>query len=289
MVIDFHTHTFPDKMAAATLDKLSGVSHLRPFTDGTAAGLAASMAQAGVDRSIVLPVATSPRQVPHINDAAAQLNRDWADAGLFSLGCIHPDYGDWRGELARVAGLGLKGIKLHPVYQGVSLDDPRYLRILDRAGELGLIVVTHTGIDVGYPDLNFCAPETARRAVDQVGPVRLVLAHMGGWKQWDHVAELLSGTSVYLDTSFSTGTMDALDDGYYRPEDLALRSGADFLALVRAFGAGRLLFGTDSPWTGQAESIAWLRALPGLTAPEREAILGGNAAALLGLEPGQTA
>ena len=247
------------------------------------------MAQAGVDRSIVLPVATSPRQVPHINDAAAQLNRDWADAGLFSLGCIHPDYGDWRGELARVAGLGLKGIKLHPVYQGVSLDDPRYLRILDRAGELGLIVVTHTGIDVGYPDLDFCAPETARRAVDQVGPVRLVLAHMGGWKQWDHVAELLSGTSVYLDTSFSTGTMDALDDGYYRPEDLALLSGADFLALVRAFGAGRLLFGTDSPWTGQAESIAWLRALPGLTAPEREAILGGNAASLLGLEPGQTA
>ena len=37
MVIDFHTHTYPDKMAAATLAKLSGVSHLRPFTDGTAA------------------------------------------------------------------------------------------------------------------------------------------------------------------------------------------------------------------------------------------------------------
>ena len=64
MVIDFHTHTYPDKMAAATLDKLSGVSHLRPFTDGTAAGLAASMAQAGVDRSIVLPVATSPGRSP---------------------------------------------------------------------------------------------------------------------------------------------------------------------------------------------------------------------------------
>ena len=36
MVIDFHTHTYPDKMAAATLAKLSGVSHLRPFTHGTA-------------------------------------------------------------------------------------------------------------------------------------------------------------------------------------------------------------------------------------------------------------
>ena len=288
MVTDFHTHAFPDGLAAAALEKLSGLGHIRPFTDGTAAGLSASMSRAGVDYSIVLLVATSPRQVPRINDSAAQLNQDWSDGGLFSFGCIHPDYEDWRAELARVAELGLKGLKLHPAYQEVSLDDPRYLRILDRAGELGLIVVTHTGIDVGYPDQDFCSPESARRAVDQVGPVRLVLAHMGGWKQWDHVAELLAGTSVYLDTSFSTGTMNALDDGYYCPEDLALLSGESFLALVRAFGVERILFGTDSPWTGQAESIAWLRALPGLTAPEREAILGGNAAALLGLKTGQS-
>ena len=283
MVIDIHTHTFPEQIAAATLEKLSGVSHLRPFTDGTAAGLAASMAQAGVDRSVVMPVATAPRQVPRLNDAAAQLNDTWGAAGLLSFGCIHPDFPDWRSELARAAALGLKGIKLHPVYQGVSLDDPRYLRILDRAGELGLVVLTHTGIDVGYPDQDLCSPEAARRAVDQAGPVRLILAHMGGWKQWEHVAELLAGTSVYLDTSFSTGTMAALDDGHYAPEDLALLDGASFLALVRAFGADRILYGTDSPWTGQAESLAWLRALPGLRPEEREAILGGNAAALLGL------
>ena len=286
MVIDFHTHTFPDKMAGAALDMLSGISRLRPLTDGTAAGLAASMARAGVDRSVVLPVATSPGQVPHVNDAAARLNQDWGKAGLLSFACIHPDYPDWRNELARAAGLGLRGIKLHPVYQRVPLDDPRYLRILDRAGELDLIAVTHTGIDVGYPDLDFCAPEAARRAVDQAGPVRLVLAHMGGWKQWEHVAELLAGTSVYLDTSFSTGAMALLDGGQEGPEALALLSGETFLALVRAFGARRILFGTDSPWTGQAESIAWLRDLPGLTPSERTAILGGNAAALLGLEAG---
>ena len=53
-------HTFPDKIAAATLDKLKHLSHTTPFSDGTAAGLAASMARAGVDRSVVMPVATQP-------------------------------------------------------------------------------------------------------------------------------------------------------------------------------------------------------------------------------------
>ena len=282
MVIDFHTHTYPDKMAAATLAKLSGVSHLRPFTDGTAAGLAASMAQAGVDRSIVLPVATSPRQVPHINDAAAQLNRDWADAGLFSLGCIHPDYGDWQGELARVAGLGLKGIKLHPQYQDTDFDDPRYLRILDRCGELGLVVLTHAGLDIGMPGKDNCAPEMVARVLEQVGPVKLVLAHIGGWRQWDRVEALLPGTGVYLDTSFSLGEITPLDDGHYRPGDLPLLGREDFLRLVRRFGADRVLFGTDSPWDDQGAALARLQALP-LEPAELEAILGGNAKRLLGI------
>ena len=282
MVIDFHTHTYPDKMAAATLAKLSGVSHLRPFTDGTAAGLAASMAQAGVDRSIVLPVATSPRQVPHINDAAAQLNRDWADAGLFSLGCIHPDYGDWRGELARVAGLGLKGIKLHPVYQGVSLDDPRYLRILDRAGELGLVVLTHAGIDIGIPAPTYCDPEMVLRALEQVGPVTLILAHMGGWRQWDQVEALLPQSSVLLDTAFSYGDLTPLEGHPFSEDQLHMMEQEQFVRFVRKFGARRLLFGTDSPWGDQSADVASIRALP-LSPEERDAILGGNAQRLLGL------
>ncbi|MEI3141598.1 MAG: hypothetical protein V8S34_08785 [Lawsonibacter sp.] len=59
MIVDIHTHTFPQAIAAATIEKLAAMSHT-PFTDGSNAELAASMAQAGVDRSIVLPVATNP-------------------------------------------------------------------------------------------------------------------------------------------------------------------------------------------------------------------------------------
>ena len=282
MIIDIHTHTFPDKIAAATLDKLKHLSHTIPFTDGTAAGLAASMARAGVDRSVVMPVATSPRQVPHVNDASARMNELGAQTGLLSFGCMHPDFDGWKEELARVRDLGLKGIKLHPQYQDTDFDDPRYLRILDRCGELGLVVLTHAGLDIGMPGKDNCAPEMVARALEQVGPVKLVLAHMGGWRQWDRVEALLPGTGVYLDTSFSLGEITPLDDGHYRPEDLPLLDEAAFLRMVRRFGPDRILFGTDSPWDDQETALARLRALP-LEPAELEAILGGNAKRLLGI------
>lgn len=282
MIIDIHTHTFPDKIAAATLDKLKHLSHTIPFTDGTAAGLAASMARAGVDRSVVMPVATSPRQVPHVNDASARMNELGAQTGVLSFGCMHPDFDGWKEELARVRDLGLKGIKLHPQYQDTDFDDPRYLRILDRCGELGLVVLTHAGLDIGMPGKDNCAPEMVARVLAQVGPVKLVLAHMGGWRQWDRVEALLPGTGVYLDTSFSLGEITPLDDGHYRPGDLPLLDEAAFLRMVRRFGPDRILFGTDSPWDDQGAALARLRALP-LEKSELDAILGGNARKLLEL------
>ena len=54
------------------------------------------------------------------------------------------------------------------------------------------------------------------------------------------------------------------------------------MALVRAFGAQRVLFGSDSPWSSQKESLEWVKAQP-LTEEERTAILGGNAQKLLNL------
>lgn len=89
MIVDIHTHTFPQAIAAATIEKLAGMSHLSPFTHGSNADLAASMARAGVDRSIVLPVATNPAKVSHINDAAAKVNESYAQTGIFSFGCMH--------------------------------------------------------------------------------------------------------------------------------------------------------------------------------------------------------
>ena len=89
MVIDIHTHTFPDKIAAGAIAKLQASSHTIPFTDGTNAGLAASMARAGVDASLILPVATNPRQVRHVNDNAAQVNAQGGQTGLYSFCALY--------------------------------------------------------------------------------------------------------------------------------------------------------------------------------------------------------
>ena len=281
MIIDFHTHTFPPKIAASTLEKLSAMSHTLPFTDGTPEGLRASMGEAGVDLSVVLPVATAPRQVEHINDSSAAISENFREAGLLSFGCMPPDYEGWHEELARIKSLGLRGIKLHPVYQGVDFDDPRTLRILDRAGELGLIVVTHAGLDIGFPGVVRCSPEMVKNAVKQAGPVKLVLAHMGGWRCWDKVLELLPGLPVFIDTSFSTGRRTPIDS-HYSEEELQLLDSDGFMELVKAFGPGRVLFGSDSPWSSQRESLRWLRVQP-LSEDELSMITGGNAAGLLGM------
>ena len=277
MIVDFHTHTFPERIAAAALGKLQQASHTVAFTDATMTGLRASMQVAGVDCSVVLPVATNPTKVGSMNDLSVQLT---GQDGLVYFGCVHPDMENPEQELERIAALGLKGIKLHPVYQGVDIDDSRFIRILAKAGELGLVVVMHAGDDIGFPGVVRCAPEMTRRALQQAGPVKLICAHMGGWRNWERVADCLADTSAMIDTAFSLGSITPLEQGYYTPEQLTMLDGAGFCQLVRAFGSRRVVFGTDSPWADQAEGLRQFKTLP-LTDEEKEDILGGNAQRLL--------
>ena len=68
----------------------------------------------------------------------------------------------------------------------------------------------------------------------------------------------------------------------YTDAQLELLNPEQFCAIVRAFGAHRVLFGTDCPWGGQVEQLTQFNALP-LTEGEKRQILGENAAGLLGL------
>ena len=284
MIVDIHTHAFPDKLAARTVDKLQGASHTHPFTDGTVGALRESMAEAGIDHSVVLPVATNAHQVPHVNDSSIAMNERSMETGVLSFGCMHPDFDGWRAELARLAEAGVKGIKLHPVYQEVYFDDPRFLRILDRCAELELIVLIHAGRDVGFPGApDYVSPQRIASAVRQTDGTTLICAHMGGWRQWDDVERLLPETGVYIDTSFSLGSMVSNGDGYYKTaDDLKLLSEERFVRLVRAFGVEKVLFGTDSPWGGQVEEMRKFKALS-LSEAEQTAILGTNTSYLLRL------
>ena len=264
MVIDFHTHTFPEKIAKASLESLSACSGIGPHTDGTADGLRRSMEEGGVDLSVILPVMTRPAQFETVNAVAAKICEE--RNGLLSFGGIHPDCSDIRQKVWEIKGLGLKGIKIHPAYQEVYMDDIRYLRILEAATEQGLIVSVHAGVDIGLPAPVYAAVERIARAVRETAPEKLVLAHLGGWKEWDAVEEMLAGENVYLDTAFLE---DYIDDG-------------QLLRIIKKHGADKVLFGTDCPWSGQRESIERLKKLP-LSEEEKKMIFAENAEKLLGL------
>lgn len=293
MVIDFHTHTFPDGIADRAVESLSQASHTISFSDGTVGGLLHCMKEAGIDRSVVLPVATSPAQVIKVNDSSAKLNEEYGSAGIESFGCMHPEFDGYKEELGRFTSNGLKGVKLHPVYQGCALNDIKNLRIIERAAELGLMVITHSGYDVGYPGKDLCSPKMAREVWDSIcgkshinvdpadkGAFKFILAHMGGWMQWEQVPDYLSDTGCYLDTAFSTGRMThrkGLPPILF-PEQMLDKEG--FMKLYAAFGSKRILFGTDSPWADAASEVSFIRSLD-IPDEAKEDILSVNAKKLL--------
>ena len=88
MLIDFHTHAFPDVIAPRAMAKLSQASGgMMPATDGTVTGLRASMKRAEVDLSVMLSIATNGHQMRSVNDFAASLN---GKDGILSFGSVYP-------------------------------------------------------------------------------------------------------------------------------------------------------------------------------------------------------
>lgn len=264
MIIDFHTHTFPDKIAKASIESLSKCSGITPHTDGTLDGLKRSMEEDGVDLSVILPVVTRPAQFETVNKVAAKICEK--EDNLISFGGIHPDCSDIKQKMRDIRSLGLKGIKIHPAYQEVYMDDIRYLRILEAATEEDLVISVHAGVDIGLPEPVYATVEKILHAIRETKPEKFVLAHLGGWKEWDTVEEMIAGENVYLDTAF-------LED-YISDEQL--------LRIIRKHGADKILFGTDCPWSGQRESIERLEKLS-LSEAEKQLIFAENAKKLLGL------
>ena len=203
MIIDFHTHTFPEALAERAVSSLAKSARAKNYLNGTMDSLRNSMKDAGVDYSILLPVVTKPTQQREINRLAMEINTHSQETGLISFGGIHPDNEDYRQILRHFAGNGMKGIKLNPIFQKTYLDDIRYLRIIDCACENDLIVLVHAGYDISYPQRAYASAPHIIAVLDQLKPRKLVLAHMGGWLCWRESEENIIGRNVWLDTSFS--------------------------------------------------------------------------------------
>jgi predicted TIM-barrel fold metal-dependent hydrolase len=263
MIIDCHTHAFPDALAQRAVSSLAAAAgDAKPALNGTIADLLRSMDTHGIAVSVVACIATRPAQFQPILDWCRAIASD----RLVPFPSVHPDDPDALARVKAIAAAGFRGVKLHPYYQQFSLDEPRVLPLFQRIAELGLPVLCHTGFDIAYPRDRICDPVRIAGLLDRVPTLRFIASHVGAWEDWDEVERHLLGRAVYLDTAYSHAYL-----GPARMRDLLLRHPAEFV-----------LFGSDSPWDDQGAALAELRAMR--LPPDREgALFAHNARRLLGL------
>ena len=261
MLIDFHTHAFPDRIAAGAVKKVAfGAGDLTPSTDGTVAGLTAALAALNA-MGVLLPVATKPSQQRSINDWAILQKSD----RVIPFGSVYPLAPDAPDELERLHDLGLRGVKLHPEFQGFNVDDPKVRPLYHLIGRLKMIVVFHAGLDMAYMPPCRCAPKMLQRAMEDLDGAEVVAAHWGGYMMGqDVLTDLKPAPNLYLDTAYS----------YSRVLIPQIR------ALIDAHGPEHILFGSDTPWSNVRDEARLIRSLL-LPADWQEAILFGNARRLL--------
>ncbi len=260
-IIDIHTHIFPDHGAARIIAALEEEGDCQAFTDGTRQGLLDSMQQSGVQVSVQAPVATRADQVEIINSYAIKVT----DQRIISFGALHPKYLHYKKEIARLKAAGIKGVKFHPEYQDFFPEDEVMFPIYEELAKAKLIAFFHAGRDIAFDNVHG-TPARFSKLIKAFPNLKLVLAHMGGFEMWEEVLEQIIGKDVYIDTSYSMNYM----------------SNQAFLQLIERHDPDLILFGTDSPWQGQKEELAKLKALIS-DETELEKIISLNACTLLDL------
>ncbi len=267
-IIDIHTHIYPDQVAQKAIATLSK-GPLRPLTGCTAAEAQQAAEAAGVIYSICLPVATKARQVEHINRFSAETNRRYSK--LICFAGIFPGATDMEAQIDLAAKLKLPGIKIHPQFQKVFLDDPAMVRLVCLASDYHMPVLFHGGLDIALPYPLYSSPWRAANLLRLVAKAgvknpRLIFAHLGGYALWHEVEKELVGKNVYFDTSFLAGRI---------PRETIKR-------IISNHGTERILFGTDFPWQSVEENRDFLLNL-GLSQQQNQAIFYDNAAGLLNI------
>lgn len=261
-VIDSHCHIYPEKIAAKAVAGTDAFYGVTSVMGGTTAELKEVHEKVGIDRFIVESVATTPKQVPSINRFIAGETAN--SSGLFiGVGTLHPESEDIAGDIENLISLGLKGVKLHPDIQRFKIDDYRCLKIYEICEKKGLPILMHTG-DNRY---DYSNPNRLKPILEIYKGLTVIGAHFGGYSIWNEAADKLHGIeNFYVDCSSS----------FFNFSD------AEIVALIREYGAERVLFGTDFPmWSPKAELERFM-ALP-LDERERNLILSENAKRIYGI------
>jgi predicted TIM-barrel fold metal-dependent hydrolase len=259
MIIDFHAHIYPDKIAAKAVENIGEFYRLAMQKRGTVDDLLEAGRTSGIGRFVVFSAAAVAGQVGRINEYIAAVCAE--HSGSFTgFGTLHPDIPNPEEEVDRIIALGLKGVKFHPDMQGFNIDDRRMMGIYALL-EGRLPVVFHTG-DYRYP---YSHPSRLAAVIDAFPRLITVGAHFGGWSMPDLAVEYLKDRFCYFDVSSAIPFM-----GRKRAVEL-----------IRLYGAERFLFGSDFPMWDPGACLDEFMSLD-LTDGEKDLILYKNALVLLG-------
>lgn len=267
MIIDSHTHVYPDKIALKVVE--SAKAHLGDSVhfigDFTLADLKEVMNKSGIDAAITFCVAEKPKIVQSANDFIVEATDNKT---IFGFGTIHPQMEEPLAEVRRLKERGLKGIKFHALFQLVGAVDERLLPVYAEMERIGMIAYFHVGRDPGDPSAPaLSTPESIAYVKERFPRLRVVAAHLGGFLELAEAARWIYGKDIFIDTCWSPN-VQALD-------------AREVTDIIRRHGVDKVLFASDYPSTTDiAEQIAWVRALP-LSQEEQALIFAGNARKLL--------
>jgi len=269
MIIDAHTHIYPDKIALKVME--AARSHLGesiPFIgDFTLADLRNVLKRSGIDAAIAFCVAEKPKIVKSANDFMIDATDNKT---IIGFGTIHPDMDDPVTEVRRIREKGLKGIKFHALFQLASATDEKFFPVYREMEKLDMIAYFHVGRDPGDPTLPVVTNSKNIFTVREHFPqLKIVAAHYGGLYELEEAAKWIYGKDIYIDTSWSPN-VQALN-----PKEIA--------RIIKRHGADKILFGSDYPTTTDITAqMAWLKNLP-LSSEAQELIFEKNARRLLNI------
>jgi predicted TIM-barrel fold metal-dependent hydrolase len=259
-IVDFHTHAFPDPLAERAIKTLEEEGGIKAYLDGRVSSLLSSMDTYGIEKSVVCSIATRPSQFEPILKWCKEIQSE----RIIPFPSFHPEDPNFRERITEIKGEGFKGIKFHPYYQDFSLDEGRLFPVYEEISRANLVVVVHTGFDIAFPRIQKADPLKIAEVKKRLPELKLVTTHLGSWEQWKEVEELLIGKPVFMEISCSLESLEK-----ERARQIILNHPSEYV-----------LFGTDSPWTGQGETLALLQNLE-LGAEVENRILRENAANLL--------
>ena len=266
MRIDIHTHAFHPKIAHKAVEHLNRHYDVVCAGNGTITNLLESERRAGIDMCVVLCAATAPAQVIPANNYAISLQRAHPDS-IIAFGTVHPGYAQWEAELDRMEAAGIRGIKLHPDFQGFWLSDPRLLPIFE-ASQGRFVFEMHIGDRIS-PEKNPSCPYKLAAILDAFPRLQVIAAHFGGYRMWAHALKTLmvrERPNLWFDTSSTTPFATPM---------LVKK-------LLAACPPERILFGTDWPLYDPLEERQRIQQMGGLSDSMMDRIL-SNATALPGL------